>query len=87
MPDVSAMTEESWQAVKGSDCWILDALRRTPHPSHTHLSQSLEWIDQAGVKSAVLTNMHIDLDYDTLCNELPAHIQPAYDGRTLHFDT
>ena len=53
-----------------SDCWILDALRRSPHPSHTHLSQSLEWIEQAAVKSAVLTNMHIDLDYDTLCNEL-----------------
>jgi len=87
LPDVSAMTERSWQTVKGSDCWILDALRRSPHPSHTHLSQSLEWIEQAGVKSAVLTNMHIDLDYDTLCNELPDHIQPAYDGKTLHYDT
>ena len=87
LPDVSSMTEQSWQAVKGSDCWILDALRRSPHPSHTHLSQSLEWIEQAGVKSAVLTNMHIDLDYDTLCNELPDHIQPAYDGKILHYDT
>ena len=87
LPDVSAMTERSWQTLKGSDCWILDALRRSPHPSHTHLSQSLEWIEQAGVKSAVLTNMHIDLDYDALCNELPDHIQPAYDGKTLHYDT
>jgi len=87
LPDVSAMSEQSWRAVKESDCWILDALRRTPHPSHTHLSQSLDWIEQAGVKSAVLTNMHIDLDYDTLCNELPDHIQPAYDGKTLHYDT
>jgi phosphoribosyl 1,2-cyclic phosphate phosphodiesterase len=36
-------------------------------------------------KSAVLTNMHIDLDYDTLMAETPAHIQPAYDGMTLTF--
>ncbi len=86
LPDVSAMTDQSWQAIKGSDCWILDSLRRAPHPSHTHLSQSLEWIKKAGVKSGVLTNMHIDLDYDTLCSELPGNIQPAYDGMTLHYD-
>jgi hypothetical protein len=31
----------------------------------------------------VLTNMHIDLDYDTLAAELPPHVTPAYDGMVL----
>lgn len=86
LPDVSAMRPKAWQAVMGADCWILDALRRTPHPSHSHLEQSLEWIAQTDVKNAILTNMHIDLDYDTLSKELPKHIQPAYDGMTLSYD-
>ena len=70
----------------GLDCWILDALRREPHPTHAHLARSLEWIAQAAPKRAVLTNMHIDLDYDTLEAETPPHITPAYDGMTLTFE-
>jgi phosphoribosyl 1,2-cyclic phosphate phosphodiesterase len=86
LPDVSAMPPKAWQAVMGTDCWVLDALRRTPHPSHSHLEQSLEWVAKTDVKKAVLTNMHIDLDYDTLCKELPKGVQPAYDGMTLSYD-
>ena len=36
-------------------------------------------------KSAVLTNMHTDLDYQTLAAEVPSHIDPAYDGMVLNF--
>ena len=86
LPDVSAMKPKAWQAVMGADCWVLDALRRAPHPSHSHLEQSLKWIAKTDVKKAVLTNMHIDLDYDTLCQELPKNVQPAFDGMTLSYD-
>ena len=86
LPDVSEMTEEAWAALEGAELWVLDALRRDPHPTHTHLEQSLSWIQTSSVGSAVLTNMHIDLDYDTLRKELPDGVVPAYDGLTLHFD-
>lgn len=85
LPDVSAMSESAWTAIQGSDCWVLDALRYTPHPTHSHLEQSLDWIEQSGIPNGVLTNMHIDLDYDTLEAETPSHITPAYDGMTLSF--
>ncbi len=85
LPDVAEMTEEAWAAVRDLDCWVLDALRRTPHPTHSHLEQSLEWIARMAPKRAVLTNMHIDLDYDTLEAETPDHITPAYDGMVLSF--
>ena len=86
LPDVSAIPEAVWPALANLECWILDALRRTPHPSHSHLSNSLEWIARAQPKRAVLTNMHIDLDYATVEAETPAHITPAYDGLTLRYE-
>jgi len=83
LPDVAEMYPAAWQAVKDLDIWILDALRRDPHPTHSHLAQSLDWIDRAAAKRGILTNMHIDLDYETLCTETQAHITPAYDGMVI----
>ena len=85
LPDVAEMTDAAWAAVTGVECWVLDALRRTPHPTHSHLEKSLAWIERAAPKRAVLTNMHIDLDYATLEAETPDHITPAYDGMVLSF--
>lgn len=83
LPDVSDMYAESWEAVQGLDIWVLDALRREPHPTHTHLAKALEWIEKVAPERAVLTNMHIDLDYEAVDKETPAHITPAYDGMVL----
>ena len=85
LPDVAEIPDEAWAALQGLDCWILDALRRKPHPTHAHLDRALEWIAQAAPKRAVLTNMHIDLDWATVNAETPDHITPAYDGMTLSF--
>jgi phosphoribosyl 1,2-cyclic phosphate phosphodiesterase len=86
LPDAVAIPAESWPLLDGLDCWIVDALRRKPHPTHAHLAMSLDWISRAKPARAVLTNMHIDLDYETLCTELPKHIVPAYDGMTIIYD-
>ena len=63
--------------------WILDALRYTPHPSHFSVSGALTWIEKLKPKRAVLTHMHVDLDYATLAGELPPGVEPAYDGMVL----
>ena len=83
LPDVSAMNEAAWAAVDGLECWVLDALRREPHPTHSHLDQTLEWIKQAAPKRAVLTNMHNDLDWATVEAETPDHIAAAFDGMQI----
>ncbi len=85
LPDVASIPDGVWPVLEGLDCWVLDALRRTPHPTHAHLAQSLEWIARAAPCRAVLTNMHIDMDYQTLVGELPEHIAPAYDGMTIRY--
>ena len=85
LPDVATMPDDAWDNLHGLDCWIVDALRRTPHPTHSHLSQTLDWITRAAPKRAILTNMHIDLDYQTVADETPDHITPAYDGLTITY--
>jgi phosphoribosyl 1,2-cyclic phosphate phosphodiesterase len=82
-PDVSDFPEESLRYLEGLDVWILDALRYTHHPSHLSLEQALSWIDRLAPKRAVLTHMHVDLDYETLARQLPAGVEPAYDGMVL----
>lgn len=78
--DIKNLPEESLPLMQGLDVWIVDALRRAPHPSHMNLEESLYWIDRVKPKRAILTNLHTDMDYATLTAELPAHVEPAYDG-------
>jgi len=87
IPDIHTMTDAAWEAVRDLDVWVLDALRRTPHPTHSHLAQSLGWIARARPRRAVLTNMHVDLDYGTLVAELPQGVEPAHDGMIIELDT
>lgn len=86
LPDAVRIPEESWPVLEGLECWIVDALRRRPHPTHAHLDLTLEWIARARPRLAVLTNMHVDLDYDTVANETPDHVIPAHDGQVLAFE-
>jgi phosphoribosyl 1,2-cyclic phosphate phosphodiesterase len=84
LPDVAAIPEPVWaDHLQNLDVWILDALRRTPHPTHAHLERSLEWMARAKPRRGILTNMHIDLDYDAVEAETPEHITPAYDGMVI----
>jgi phosphoribosyl 1,2-cyclic phosphate phosphodiesterase len=85
LPDVKEIYPAAWDALGDLDCWVVDALRYTPHPTHTHLAQTLAWIDQAAPRRAVLTNLHNDLDYATLDAETPAHVTPAHDGMVIAY--
>lgn len=86
LPDVVAIPEEAWAHLQGLECWIVDALRRKPHPTHAHLDLTLEWIARARPRRAVITNMHLDLDHATLEAELAPHIRPAFDGMVIEID-
>ena len=81
--DLSGLPDASLAAVTGLDVWILDALRRTPHPSHLSLPESLEWIARQRPRQAILTNLHTDMDYDTVEANTPDHVTPAYDGMMI----
>ena len=83
-PDISAIPEASLPLFANLDLWIVDALRPSPHPSHFSVKQALDWIERLRVKRAILTHMTSDLDYETLRRQLPAHVEPGYDGMVVH---
>ncbi len=86
-PDVKRIPEASRPFLAGLDLWIIDALRYRPHPSHFSLDDALSWIETMRPRRAILTNLHTDLDYETLRRHIPAHVAPAYDGmRVEGFD-
>jgi len=82
--DVGGLDQAAFETLEGIKLWVVDALRYEPHPSHSHVEQTLGWIARLGVERAVLTNLHIDLDYNKLKADLPSGVEPAYDGMVLH---
>ncbi|MDT9597661.1 MBL fold metallo-hydrolase [Sphingosinicella rhizophila] len=81
--DFNELTPDMANMFEGIDLWVVDALRRRPHPTHPHLSQVLEWIRAIRPKRAILTHMDNSMDYDTLVAELPDGVEPAYDGQVI----
>lgn len=81
--DVVTLSDEAFDRLEGVKVWIVDAMRYRPHPTHAHVARTLEWIARLKPERAVLTNLHIDLDYATLRRELPKGVEPAYDGMIL----
>jgi phosphoribosyl 1,2-cyclic phosphate phosphodiesterase len=82
-PDVSDFPAATVDKMHGLDVLVVDALQHKTHPSHLSLGQAIEWIDRLKPKKAVLTHMHIPLDYAAVMAETPSHIEPAYDGMAI----
>ncbi len=78
--DVVELDEDAFAALAGVELWIVDCLRREPHPTHSHLARTLAWIERVGPRRAILTHMDQSLDYRELRGELPDRVEPGYDG-------
>jgi phosphoribosyl 1,2-cyclic phosphate phosphodiesterase len=85
-PDLNAVPPESREFLYGLDLWIIDALRYQRHGTHLSVDEALALIEEFRPKRAVLTDLHVDLDYDALLARLPPHVTPAYDGMRLVSD-
>ncbi len=83
--DVKSLDEAAWQALAGTKTWLVDATRHEPLPTHSHVAQTVQWVEKLQATQAFLTHMNQNLDYEALCAMLPTHIRPAYDGLLLEF--
>jgi phosphoribosyl 1,2-cyclic phosphate phosphodiesterase len=81
--DFSEMTADMLALYEDLDIWIVDALRRRPHPSHPELARVLGWIERLRPGRAALVHMDQSMDYRSLLAELPAGVEPGYDGMEL----
>ena len=84
--DIKNLPTESIGALAGLDVWIVDALRKAPHPSHFNLDEALAWIARIKPKRAILTNLHTDMDYASLRSHLPPGVEPGFDGMSFAAD-
>ncbi|MBN8807401.1 MAG: MBL fold metallo-hydrolase [Sphingomonas sp.] len=78
--DFHDLTADMHALYQGLDVWIVDVLRRAPHPSHPHLAQALPWIAELAPRQTVLTHLDQSMDYATLLAELPPGVVPGHDG-------
>ena len=78
--DVVQLDDAAFRALEGVQLWIVDALRYTPHPTHAHVERTLGWIERLRPRQAILTNLHIDLDYVELTSRLPPGVTAGFDG-------
>jgi phosphoribosyl 1,2-cyclic phosphate phosphodiesterase len=81
--DVIRLDDAAFAALDGVEVWVVDCMRRTPHVTHSHLAQTLDWIARVRPRRAVLTHMDESLDYDGLARELPPGVEPGYDGLVI----
>jgi phosphoribosyl 1,2-cyclic phosphate phosphodiesterase len=81
--DFSEFTSDMEDFFRGVDLFIIDALRRHPHPTHPHLAMALDGLQRCGVDRAALVHMDNTMDYDDLCGELPDGVEPGFDGLEL----
>ena len=85
-PDINELPQPSAELLHGIDCWIVDALRDEPHPTHFSVSDALREVRRVDAQRAVLTNLHITLDYEQLAARLPENVRPGFDGLQLEMD-
>ena len=78
--DVKDLGEEAIAALEGTKTWVVDALQPRTHPSHFSLDEALRWIERIAPERAYLTHMHTPMDYATVLEATPPHVEPSYDG-------
>jgi phosphoribosyl 1,2-cyclic phosphate phosphodiesterase len=83
--DCNKIPNNSLNNLFNLDYLIIDCLRRKKHPSHFNYKDALELVKFVKPKKTILTNLHVDLDYEYLKNKLPSNILPAYDGMSFNF--
>lgn len=86
LTDMSAIPDESLPLLAGLDILILDALRREPHPSHSHLANSVDLVEKIAPRRAYFTHISHDLEHEATNAALPANVRLAYDGLQLSFN-
>ena len=84
--DVVSLDEAALTALEGVDTWVVGCfLRHESHWTHANLPTVFGWVERLRPRRTVLTHMGPDMDWGWLRANLPAGIEPGYDGMVLEF--
>jgi phosphoribosyl 1,2-cyclic phosphate phosphodiesterase len=77
--DTNEVPDTSIELLRGVRLLILDALRRSPHPTHMSLPRALATAEKIGVERVFFTHINHDLDHESINRELPDWARLGYD--------
>ncbi len=86
LTDHSEVPTETLEKLRGLDILFLDALRYTPHPTHSTVEQSLKIVEEVKPKRTFFTHICHDLPHEATNAALPPDVRLAFDGMNLEFE-
>jgi phosphoribosyl 1,2-cyclic phosphate phosphodiesterase len=86
LTDHSEVPQETIEKLRDLDILFLDALRYTPHPTHSTVEQSLKIVEELKPKRAFFTHICHDLGHEATDAAMPADVRLAFDGMKLTFE-
>lgn len=83
--DLADLEERALQALEGVRVWIVDGngYHREKVQTHANFARVFKWVERLKPEMTYITALSTHMDYKTMCDELPPHIRPAYDGLTF----
>lgn len=83
--DMLTMPDESYEALKGVDVLIVNALRIKPHPTHQSIAEAIQTAQRIGAQRTYFIHMshHAGLHAE-IQQQLPANMYFAYDGLEIN---
>lgn len=87
--DVADLNDKSIEKLRGIETWIVDAgsYFKEKVGTHANIQRVMKWAELLKPKMTYLTVLTTHMDYNKLCDELPPHIRPAYDGMVIDMAT
>jgi len=86
LTDFSSIPEDSFAQLQDLDVLFLDALRHTPHPTHSTIENSLKIVNRLKPRRAFFTHIAHDLPHEATNATLPPNVQLCHDGMKLDFE-
>jgi phosphoribosyl 1,2-cyclic phosphate phosphodiesterase len=83
--DCKEIPKKTLEKMKNLKFLIIDCFRFNEHITHLDLYNTLKLIKLLKPKKSILTNLHVDFDYEYLKKILPKNIIPAFDGLSFKF--
>jgi phosphoribosyl 1,2-cyclic phosphate phosphodiesterase len=83
--DMADLNEDSLQALEGIKTWVVDGsgYKRERALTHATFERIFKWVERLKPEMTYISVLTTHMDYRTMCDELPAHIRPAYDGLVI----
>lgn len=78
--DAKSVPAEAIARLRGVKVLVLNALFHRPHPTHLSISEAVAVAAEIGAERTYLIHLTHETSHAELQAELPAGVQPAYDG-------